>query len=55
MLWFRSQTFWTSEREIRILEWIATDPSQSESAVAYKKACEKPLQLPAGDKEKITS
>lgn len=55
MLWFRSQTFWTPERELKILEWIATDPNQSESAVAYKKACEEPLQLPAGDEEEITS
>lgn len=51
MEFYRGQTFWSEERELRILEWLATDPNSSESAVAYKKACEEPLQLPAGDED----
>ena len=49
MEFYRGQTFWSEERELRILEWLATDPNSSETAVAYKKACEELLQLPAGD------
>jgi hypothetical protein len=55
MEFYRGQIFWTEERELKILKWLATDPNASETAVAYKKACEEPLQLPAGDEGQITS
>jgi hypothetical protein len=55
MEFYRGQIFWTEERELKILKWLATDPNASETAVAYKKACAEPLQLPAGDEGQITS
>lgn len=45
-LWYRSQSFWTHEKELRILEWVNRKHHESESAKHYEELCKQPLLLP---------
>ena len=46
LLWFRSQTFWSIEREDVIWEWLTYNHEQNVAARQYEEACREPLQLP---------
>jgi len=46
-IWYRSQTFWTQDKELKILEWVNRDHNESESAKEYETLCKEPLLLPA--------
>lgn len=46
LLWFRSQTFWTEDRELAVWEWLSYNHESSVAAREYAKACQEPLKLP---------
>lgn len=45
-VWYRSQTFWTQDKELQILEWVNRDHNESDSAKEYETLCKEPLMLP---------
>jgi hypothetical protein len=45
--WFRTQSFWSEEREFRILKWVNADPEATEAAKEYVELCRIPLLEPA--------
>lgn len=47
LMWYRSQTFWDSERELAIWNWLSYNHEQSIAAREYEEACREPLKLPA--------
>jgi len=46
-IWYRSQTFWTQEKELNILEWVNRDHAETDSAREYETLCKEPLLLPS--------
>lgn len=44
--WYRSQSFWTHSKELKILEWVNLDHTESSSAKHYEELCKQPLILP---------
>jgi len=46
-VWYRSQTFWTQDKELNILEWVNRDHAETESAREYETLCKEPLLLPS--------
>jgi hypothetical protein len=44
--WFRVQTFWSFERELRIFEWLAENDDRFIAAKEYEKRFQMPLPLP---------
>lgn len=44
--WFRVQTFWSLERELRIFEWLAENDDRFIAAKEYEKRFQMPLPLP---------
>lgn len=47
LIWFRSQTFWSEDRELVIWNWLSYNHEQSIAAREYEEACREPLKLPA--------
>lgn len=47
--WFRVQSFWTLEREIRIFEWLSDNHDASIAAREYEKRFRLPPPLPFGE------
>jgi hypothetical protein len=47
LLWYRSQTFWTTERETAIFDWLSYNHEQSIAAREYERICRKPISLPS--------
>lgn len=47
LLWYRSQTFWTDEREKAIWDWLSYNHDVNIAAREYEEACREPLKLPA--------
>jgi hypothetical protein len=47
LLWFRSQSFWSIERETAIWTWLSYNHESSIAAREYEEACREPLKLPA--------
>jgi hypothetical protein len=47
--WFRSQLFWTNERELAIWDWLSYNHEASIAAREYEELCRKPLKLPTSD------
>jgi hypothetical protein len=45
--WFRTQEFWTPEREQKILEWVNDSHEAVASAQEYTELCRVPLLEPA--------
>lgn len=57
LLWYRSQTFWTEEREKAVYDWLSYNHEQSIAAREYEKICRVPISLPSaplGDAEDST-
>lgn len=53
LLWYRSQTFWTKEKEEVIWEWLSYNHEQSIAARQYEEICRVPLPLPPSIKPDV--
>jgi len=46
MLFHRAQSFWTVEREMKILRWVNKDEFATEEARVYHEICQAKFILP---------
>ncbi len=46
LLWYRQQSFWTSEKEQRIFKWLSHNHESSIIARQYEELCSQPLKTP---------
>jgi len=49
LLFYRSQNFWTQDKELKILEWVNRDHNESKSAQEYETLCREPLLPPSSE------
>jgi hypothetical protein len=55
LMWYRSQTFWSEERELIIWNWLSYNHEKSIAAREYEEACREPLKLSTSSPEQQQS